>query len=289
MLERELIQIRPILEAVRKAVPQYARGLYDDESRVRLEATKAFENLGNARLKLVRRAQVLPTINDLKGNVEKSPQMLLKGSDFLEPFLTKNLDQMQVLVRDPDVRIRRAAVEVLEELEEKALPVLGALIAATKDPDRFVRWTAAKAIGTLPPEQAGPAILALATMLADPDINIRIAAGTSLEAMGPYGKPAVPAMAQAIRTGDVEARLAVLYALLKVGPEAAQQAVPSLILVLGTADPRVVKSACEVIAEIGPPAAEAIPTLRRLLGHDDAEVRAAASEAILSILRFDEK
>jgi HEAT repeat protein len=289
LVKKDYDQVRPIIDAFRKAVPKYARGLYDSDNRVRLAATQAFENLGNARLRIVRRAASLPTLRDLKGNLEKSPQELLQGADFLDVFFAKDLGQIQVLLRDPEVRIRRAAAEVLEEFEEKSLPVLPGMIAATTDPDRFVRWTIAKAIGTLPPDQAGPAIVPLAGLLTDPDLNLRIAAATALEALGSNAKAAVPMLAESIRKGDVEARLAAMYALMKIGPEHNRQALPALILTLSAPDPRVSKTACEAIGEMGPAAAEALPALRRLLGNDDGEVRAWASDAILSILRAEEK
>lgn len=286
--EQDLILVKPMIEAIRTSVPVYAEGLFDAEPSVRLAAVRAFENLGNARLRLVRRAQNLPALRDAKDGIDRSPNDLLKEADFLQPVLDREMSQVIVLLRDPDVRIRRSTAEALEVLEEKAEPAMPGLIAALGDPDRFVRWTAAKTLGYMPPGRAGPAVLPLSALLSDPDLSLRIAAAASLEALGPVAAPAVPALAKAIRAGDVEARLAAMYALMKVGAVPAQAAVPALIESLNASDPKVVKTACEVIAEIGPPAAAALPALRRLVGHDDPEVRIWASEAILSILRVPE-
>ncbi len=284
--EKDLAQVKPMLDAFRKEMPIYAEGLRDPESRVRLEACRAFENLGNARLKLVRRANNLPTIRDPKQGIDRSPADLLKEADFMQPVLDKEMPQVMVLLRDPDVRIRRSTAEALEVLEEKSEPAMAGLILALQDPDRFVRWTSAKTLGFTPHKKAGPAIMPLAKLLSDPDLNLRIAAAASLEALGPVASEAVPALAQAIRSGDVEARLAAMYALMRIGPEASKAAIPALIQCLDDREPRIVKTACEVIEEIGPPAAAALPALRRLIGHDDAEVRDRASQAILSILRL---
>lgn len=287
--ETDLALVKPMLDAFRNNVTTYAEGLRDPEPRVRLAAIRAFENLGNARLRLVRRANNLPTIQDAKEGINRSPNDLLKEADFLQPVLDRDMPQVIVLLRDPDVRIRRATAEALEVLEAKAEPAMAGLMLALQDPDRFVRWTAAKTLGYMPTDRAHPAVLPLATLLSDPDLNIRIAAAASLEALGPVAKDAVPALSQAIKTGDIEARLAAMYALTKIGPGPALGALPAIIDCLrGNNDPRAIRAACEVLAEIGPPAAPALPQLRILVGNDDADVRIWASEAILSILRLPE-
>lgn len=287
--EQDLASVKPMLDSFRKEVLTYAEGLRDPEPRVRLAAARAFENLGNARLRLVRRANSLPTIYGAKGEVERSPAELLKEADFMQPVLDRDMPVVIALLRDPDVRIRRATAEALEVLEAKAEPAMAGLILALQDPDRFVRWTAAKTLGYMPAERAGPAILPLAGVLKDTDLNLRIAAATSLEALGPVAKDAVPALAEAIRKGDVEARLAAMYALMKIGPAPSTAAIPALIECLSSPDPRIARAASEVLAEIGPPAAAALPALRRLVGNEDPDVRIWASEAILSILRVSEK
>ena len=287
-VQKDYAEVKPILDMLKKAMPTYGKALYDPDARVRLASAQAFDNLANARLRIVRRAINLPTLRDLKGNVERTPQTLLQGTDFMAPFFTRDLPQLGALLRDPDVRIRRAAAEVLEELEEKNLAIMPALVSSLSDPDRFVRWTAAKAAGTLPPDQAEPVIGPLARMLADPELNLRVAAAASLEAMGKYAKPALPALGQAIRSGDVEARLAALYAIIKTGPEASAAVVPDLIIAINGNEPRVTKVACEALANIGPPASAALPSLRRLIGNEDPEVRSWASDAILSILQSGE-
>ncbi|HEX3314978.1 MAG TPA: HEAT repeat domain-containing protein [Gemmataceae bacterium] len=285
VVQKDFAEVKPILDMLKKVMPTYGKTLYDPDARVRLAAAQAFDNLSNARIRIVRRAINLPTLRDLKNNIEKTPQTLLQGTDFMAPFFARDLPQLGALLRDPDVRIRRAAAEVLEELEEKNLAIMPALVSSLSDPDRFVRWTACKAAGTLPPDQAEPVIAPLARLLADPELNIRISAAASLEAMGKYARPALPALGQAIRSGEVEARLGALYAIIKTGPEASAAVVPDLIVAINGNEPRVTKVASEALADIGPAASAALPSLRRLIGNDDSEVRSWASEAILSILR----
>ena len=78
----------------------------------------------------------------------------------MAPFFARDLPQLGALLRDPDVRIRRAAAEVLEELEEKNLAIMPALVPSLQRPRPIGRWTACKAAGALPPEQAEPVIIA---------------------------------------------------------------------------------------------------------------------------------
>ena len=103
--------------------------------------------------------------------------------------------------------------------------------------------------------------------------------------MGALARNALPALAEATTHGDTDGRTAALLAIIAMGPNVAKEAVPQLIVTLqqSDADPVAIANAAKTLGAIGPPAAAAIPALRRLIGHDDAEVRASASEAILSI------
>src|SRR6266404_563756 len=75
-----------------------------------------------------------------------------------------------------DVRARRAAIDVLEALGQEAAPAAPSLVRALADPDRFVRWAAARTLGQLAPEQAATAVPGLARLLSDADLDLRVAA-----------------------------------------------------------------------------------------------------------------
>ena len=51
-------EVKPILDMLKKAMPTYGKTLYDPDARVRLAAAKAFDNLANARLRIVNRATI---------------------------------------------------------------------------------------------------------------------------------------------------------------------------------------------------------------------------------------
>lgn len=283
--QEDIAKVKPILDSLRKEVLIYAQGLQDPEPRVKLAACQAFEALANARLRLVRRANALPTYKNPITGAGRSPAELLKVADFLQPLLDRDMPHVISLLRDPDLQIRRSAATALEQLEEKAAPAMAGLVMALRDPDRIVRWAAAKTLGFMPPDKAEAVILPLAQLLSDPILHVRMQAAVSLEALGSVAQAAVPALAQSLtnKSGDIEPRLAAMYALMKIGPAHLQPALPALIGLLSDRDPRVVRTACQVLAEIGPPAEPAIRELRRLIGHEDAEVRLAAAKAILSI------
>jgi HEAT repeat protein len=188
------------------------------------------------------------------------------------------------LLKDPDVTIRRTTLDFMENLGDSAVEVIPALIEALGDSDRFVRWAATRMIGELPPENAQTAVPGLARLLSDPDLNVRQAAAASLEAMGKYAAPASNILANALLDGDTEIRTMVMGVLIRIPPQQAKVAVPQLIELLSHADPRLRKASAETLGRIGPPAQPAVAALRRLLGDDNADVRTAASDAILAIL-----
>jgi HEAT repeat protein len=275
--------VRPMFLALKQNMATYGKLIEDPEPRVRLMAIQTLENIGNARNRLKRRVGSLPVIEPEEGIAKFDPFKILTELDPLDSFLKTELHSVPKLFAEPDIRTRRGAVEFMQTLEGDALPIAQALEAALSDTDRIVRAEAAKAVGMLPAPKAEFLVPALGRLLLDTDLQVRTLAAGSLEAMGPYAKDAVPAMAQSLGRGDVDGQLAVMFALSRVPPEFAKTAVPHLAGLLTNQDPRLLRSAAESLGRIGPAAQLAIPGLRRLLGNEDADVRIAASEAILSI------
>lgn len=275
--------VRPMFLALKQTMPNIGKLVEDPEPRVRLMAIQTLENIGNARNRLKRRLGSLPVIEPEDGGAKFDPVALLRELDPLEAFLKSELQAVPKLLGESDIRTRRGVVEFMQTLEGDALPIARALETALSDSDRIVRAEAAKAAGLLPAPKAEFLVPALGRLLLDSDLQVRTLAAGSLEAMGPYAKEAVPAMAQALGRGDVDGQLAVMFALSRVPPDVAKTAVPHLAALLNNNDPRLLRAAAESLGRIGPPAQLAIPGLRRLLGNEEADVRIAASEAILSI------
>jgi hypothetical protein len=76
--------------------------------------------------------------------------------------------------------VRLTALEVLASLEQDAAPAMPALIRAAKDQDRFVRWSAIRALQAVGMDQ--DALQAIAALQNDADQDVRRAAVAALQA-----------------------------------------------------------------------------------------------------------
>ena len=85
---------------------------------MRLAACQAFESLATARLSMIRRANNLPSLKNAKEGLEKTPAEITKDITLLDPFIARELPQVETLLKDPDIMIRRAAAEILEKAAE---------------------------------------------------------------------------------------------------------------------------------------------------------------------------
>src|SRR5262245_13179691 len=84
------------------------------------------------------------------------------------------------------------------------------------------------------------------------------------DALGRIGAAAVPALVDALRSGDPAMREKALEVLGRIGPDA-EAAVPDLVQLLDDPDPAVRKSATRTLGRIGPAAEGAVPALMRSL------------------------
>ncbi len=147
---------------------------------------------------------------------EKSQQQafqdLAGGIDKAIPALTAQL-------RSPDVETRRLAMDALEGLGTGAIPAVDGIVGSLGDPDRFVRWAAARTLGKLAQAendkqklttaQASAAVGGIAELLRDEDVGVRLAALTSLQHFGPRAAPAAPILSRMINRSQTEASLAI--------------------------------------------------------------------------------
>jgi HEAT repeat protein len=291
-LEAERAELLPLARALRDEAPALARALRDADVEVRLLAQKALEEMAQAHRRWVRQRAALVA----QGPEAGADDPLLDGLRGAVPGLGG-------AVADPDVRVRRAAIDVLEMLGPLAEPAAPALAQALNDSDRFVRWSAIRTLSRLGPAAAPWALPGLARLLEDEDLDVRLAAATALRHLEPpaeggpvrvvawsnappasdVARTALPALLRALRTGDAEMRLAALRTLrtLRVDP---RPALPALYEALGDPDARVRRSAVETVGAFGPAARDAAGFLRRALQDGDADVRQAASEALLNVL-----
>lgn len=280
-----LKELQGVLAGMRAQGPRLGKSLEDDNVKVQLEAIEALENIGNARAKLKRLVTNVPIVEPADKFGDLGNREAMKKFDTLQLFISKHLATISSLLDHGESRVRRGAMDFLETIEEAAAPALPRIAQSLTDSDRFVRWSAARLLGNFSPDKAAFAVLGLARLLDDPDLNVRLAATKALENLGTLSADAVPALSESLNQGDVEGRVEAMYALQAIGAKYGKVAVPNLITALIHADPRVRKTAAETLGRFGAYSTPAVPALRRLLSDDDQDVRIAASDALLSILQ----
>lgn len=204
--------------------------------------------------------------------------------------LRSTIDSMTKGLEDRDYRVRLAAIDVLETAGEAAEPAIPALVRALSDSNKFVRWAAARTLGKLHPRQAKTVVPGLVRLLNDrEDLSVRITAALAIQRYGPDAKEAVPHLARVINRGNKEYIVAVIRALLGIGTDA-QAALPSIAWILRERDlPSSVRvEAAKALGRFGPLAKGQLRVLREIMESDtDAEVRQAASNAVLAVDRPD--
>src|SRR5262249_21320262 len=155
-------------------------------------------------------------------------------------------------------------IQVLETLGPTAAPAIPMLVETLHDPDRFVRWAAARALGKIGTQAAEAAVPRLTEQLLDPDVDLRLAAATALEQFGPASRGAVPLLARLVRgTGEPDLRLEAIRVLEVVGCPDAVPAVPVLAAVLTDRDARIRQAAAKVLGRFGPAARDAVDALQQ--------------------------
>ncbi len=288
-----------LTEAVATHVPALTRLATDPDVTIRVAVLKAFAELATANNQWHAKREgeaparfggssttLLGTASDdvqLVGREETAPPEIDQlPKDAVGAALTKQLPVLAAALSDPIVRVRLDALDALESSGLDLKPVAPALTVALQDPDRFVRWAAARTLGRIGAPAAAPAVPGIAALLRDPDLDVRSASAQALERIGPAAKDAVPALGAAVHDGDPEFRIAVMHALTGIGTDAVS-VLPDVAGELSSPDVRVRLAAAETLGRFGPLAGGARDALRAAMNDPDAGVRRAAEEALLSL------
>jgi len=144
--------------------------------------------------------------------------------------------------------------------EKERAPDLNQLIADLRGADPEKSGRARLQLITL----GEPVVPALAEMLRSGTPDERIAAANTLWGMGARAQAAVPDLAAALADTDLSLRLAAAMALEGMGP-AAEGAVPALVKALSDREPGLRQAAAKALGAIGPGARAALPALTRAL------------------------
>jgi HEAT repeat protein len=283
--DEERGRMLPLLQSLKNQSPVLTRALADSDAEVRLLARQTLEDMTDPQMRVI---EPMPrdSAADAKPGSRPAKPVQLTSSAKDSPVEGQRATVMALAagVKDPDVRARRAAIDVLENLGPAARPAALALVDALADSDKFVRWAAARTLGKIGPVEKEKAVPALTRLLGDSDLDLRLAAAVALRSYGRAAKPAVQDLIRAVKSGDPELRVAAMQTLQTIGSPGAEAAIPALIAVLAYGDPRVRQTAAEALGKLGPLAREAETALRKALQDSNPEVQRKAGEALLKIM-----
>lgn len=197
----------------------------------------------------------------------------------------KAVPALLVALKDRDEDVVCVAIRALGEIGPKAKAALPSLLdVLQKNQKGAIRWNAIRALGNIGAEAKSAVPNLLKVVEQDKDPFNALGAARSLGEMGPAAKSAVPALIRALKQHkDKEVRVEVALTLGHVDPQN-KVTVPALIDLLSDADEHTRNMAAFVLGEIGPAAPAAIPALKaRALNDSDDEVRAMARRALRKI------
>lgn len=151
------------------------------------------------------------------------------------------------------IEYRLGAICALGVIGPAAINALPEMLAAIKDPDSRVRWTAMQNI----PKLGIETIAALIPLTTNADTNVRHAAVYALGEARTNALPAVPALIQSSMDADETVRATALYSLGQVGPTALPKTLE--IAVTGN-DPQLQNTAFRCLVVLRPPPGPVLAT-----------------------------
>ena len=175
-----------------------------------------------------------------------------QAADSVVPALAK-------LLKDDDPKVRWRSARSLGDYGELAKPAANDLRNLLNDKDRIVQYHAALALGKTG-DRSHETIDALVHAVTEPDGRVARAAITALRALDPDPKHVIAALEHVLSSDD---HVVVVHAL-EAAIERGAKAAPMLNEALKR--PRTAYLACVAIEQIGPDAADTVPTLTELLG-----------------------
>jgi HEAT repeat protein len=176
-----------------------------------------------------------------------------------------------------DAGARLEAANALAAL--KAKDSVPDLMIALKDKDDQVRAAAAEALWSLGPD-ARDAVAALILLLKDKSASVRLNAAGALGDVGADVPEALSALRETLKDRDADVRV---QAATSLGRSRSEAVVVDLIAALKDNTSRVRVAAAYALAEIGPGAKAALPTLQAASKASDGDFRTAIAYAIAQI------
>jgi HEAT repeat protein len=188
------------------------------------------------------------------------------------------ISNLYPMLKEPDSGVRLAVLQAVDNRipDASQMPLL---VLAGNDPDPYLRsevWRRLNQLGASA-ASAAPSVL---TLCADNNVDVRQDAAWTLWKITGRTNTAVPVLEDALsRNQDAGRRHLAAYHLLIMG-DSNPFLVTTLVDSLTNSQAADRATVCLFLGEIGPPAAAAVPALRKALHDPEAEVRRRAEVAL---------
>lgn len=266
-----LVRIHPDqAEDLERAVPQLIKSLSSKQSQVRNDAVAALGEIG---------APSVRALIDVLGKESSDPvtaALAAAALGMVGPDAAPAIPALTKALASKSEKLREQAAHALAGIGPAAKEAVPALADLLTSKTGQVRAIAANALGNLG-EASAPATSGLIKALTDPDVNVRRESAQALGEIGPAAKAAVPSLIVALSDDQGAVTMHAAEALGRIGPAS----VPALTKAIG--DPKIRGLAIMILAELGPPAKAAAPSLIGLIKDPDKEIRREAIIALAQI------
>ncbi|HMP01175.1 MAG TPA: HEAT repeat domain-containing protein [Gemmatales bacterium] len=203
-----------------------------------------------------------------------------QAADAIVVALRELIPALDLVIISGSLEAKLALLSAIEDLGGEGQMVWKLLTHAARDPNRFVRWAAMRAMAKFSTDDLDRVLPVFARGLKDSDLGVRNATCQTVEQFGKRAKALAPDLGKLLMSEDEELTQNAMRALTAMGPDAAP-AVPYLIQTLRSENPKLRQLAPPLLGIIGKPAGqEAIPALMTALDDPDPDVRLKAAEAL---------
>jgi len=248
---------RPLIELVRQMDP--SRSATD-----RLQAAEAVAGYGE---------HAVPYLLTMLDHQDRKARLIAcLALSRIGPKATAAVSRLTEAIDDEDAFVRAEAAYALGRIGPPASDAAARLATLFDNADASLRQSAITAVGQMGRDAATPILSALRR----DNRQVRLAACTALQEMQGEGGFAVPELVDLCGEADAELQDAVFLTLASVGREA----IEPLMQLLHQPDEGRRRRAAMALGRIGPPAADAVPELRRALQDSVPDVRFWAAKAL---------
>jgi HEAT repeat protein len=250
----------------RSFAPEVLAALRDPERTVRAAAIRALEPGSTAAVPVLVEKLSDPAMH------EEAAEALGNLGSAGKPALPRMVEMWPGAGRELRLKLLRAFAAIGHDARE-ALPIA---IAAVKDGDAEIRSAAVHAVGRIEHE-VQPKLPFLSAALGDAEESVRRSAAVAVADLGDRGHEAAPALIALLdKSSDREFALDALRKL-------RLNSLPQLISALDHQALEFRALACERLAELGPAARDAVPSLKRQLEAPSEDLQRAARRALRRI------